>query len=142
MRIGVYLSTRPPQPLERIIEQARRLEQRGLERLWIGQVDDYDALALCALVGRETRRIALATWVVPTYPRHPGALAQQALTAQAASRNRLMLGIGLSHRVVIEKRLGLDFSRPVRHMREYLEVLLPLLRGEPVAYEGQLFRVD
>ncbi|TMA31910.1 MAG: LLM class flavin-dependent oxidoreductase [Deltaproteobacteria bacterium] len=141
MRIGVYLSTRPPQPLERMIEQARRLEQRGLELLWIGQLYEYEALALAALLGRETQRIALGTWVVPTYPRHPGVLAQQALTAQAASRNRLVLGIGLSHQVVIEKRLGLDFSRPVRHMREYLAVLLPLLRGEPVAHDGQLFRV-
>jgi 5,10-methylenetetrahydromethanopterin reductase len=92
-------------------------------------------------LGRETQQISLGTWVVPTYPRHPSVLAQQALTAQAASRNRLVLGIGLSHRVVIEKRLGLDFSRPVRHMREYLEVLLPLLRGSSVAHDGQLFRV-
>ena len=128
----------PAQPLERMIEQARALEQRGLELLWIGQLYEYEALALAALLGRETQRIALGTWVVPTYPRHPSVLAQQALTAQAASGNRLVLGIGLSHQVVIEKRLGLDFSRPVRHMREYLEVLLPLLRGEPVAHDGQL----
>ena len=124
-----------------MIESARRLEQRGIELVWIGQVYDYEALALAALIGRETQRIALGTWVVPTYPRHPAVLAQQALTAQAASRNRLILGIGLSHQVVIEKRLGLDFARPVRHMREYLEVLLPLLRGEQVAHDGQCFRV-
>jgi F420-dependent oxidoreductase-like protein len=141
VRIGVYLSSLPAQPLERIIERARALEQRGLDLLWIGQLYDYEALALAALLGRETQRIALGTWVVPTYPRHPSVLAQQALTAQAASGNRLVLGIGLSHQVVIEKRLGLDFSRPVRHMREYLEVLLPLLRGEPVAHDGQVFRV-
>jgi F420-dependent oxidoreductase-like protein len=141
VRIGVYLSTRPALPLARMIEQARQLEERGLDQLWIGQLYDYDALLIAALLGRETERIALGTWVVPTWPRHPVALAQQALTTQAASGNRLVLGIGLSHRVVIEKRLGLDFSRPVRHMREYLEVLLPLLRGERVAHEGACFRV-
>ena len=141
MRIGVHLSTRPEKPLERVIDEARRLEQAGLDLLWIDQLYDYEALSLAALLGRETRRIALGTWVVPTYPRHPSVLAQQALTAQAASGNRLVLGIGLSHRVVIEKHLGLDFSRPVRHMREYLEVLLPLLRGEPVAHDGQCFRL-
>jgi F420-dependent oxidoreductase-like protein len=141
MRIGVFLSSRPPQPLELMIEQARRLEQRGIELLWLSQLYDYEALSLAAVLGRETERVALGTWVVPTYPRHPSVLAQQALTAQAASRNRLVLGIGLSHQVVIEKRLGLDYSRPVRHMREYLEVLLPLLRGESVAHEGQCYRV-
>jgi F420-dependent oxidoreductase-like protein len=141
MRIGIYLWTRPARPLARLIEQARELEAQGFDCVWIPHLDDYDALALAALLGRETRRIALGTWVVPTFPRHPGALAQQALTAQAASGNRLVLGIGLSHRVVIEKRLGLDYARPVRHMREYLEVLQPLLRGETVARDGTCFRV-
>jgi len=141
VRIGVYLASGPLQPLEQQISQARRLEARGIEMLWLSQLFEYEALALAALLGRETRRVALGTWVVPTYPRHPGVMAQQALTAQAASGDRLVLGIGLSHRVVIEKRLGLDFSRPVRHMREYLEVLLPLLHGEPVAHEGDRYRV-
>jgi F420-dependent oxidoreductase-like protein len=141
VRIGVYLETGPHHALEQRILQARRLEARGIELLWLSQLYDFEALALAALLGRETRRAALGTWVVPTWPRHPSVLAQQALTAQAASGNRLLLGIGLSHRVVIEKRLGLDYSRPLRHMREYLEVLLPLLRGEPVAHEGECFRV-
>jgi F420-dependent oxidoreductase-like protein len=141
MRIGIYLSTAPAQPLDRVLARARALEERGAELFWLSQLYDYDSLMLAALMGRETSRAALGTWVVPTFPRHPSVLAQQALTAQAASGNRLLLGIGLSHQVVIEKRLGLDFSRPVRHMREYLEVLLPLLRGEEVRYRGQDFRV-
>ena len=127
--------------MERMLERARAFEARGFELIWLSQLYDYEALSLAALVGRETARTAIGTWVVPTWPRHPTVLAQQALTAQAASGNRLILGIGLSHQVVIEKRLGLDFGRPVRHMREYLEVLLPLLRGEPVAYRGQAYRV-
>ena len=57
-------------------------------------------------------------------------MAQQALTAQAACRGRFVLGIGLSHKIVIEDLLGLSYSRPARLMREYLEVLLPLARGE------------
>jgi F420-dependent oxidoreductase-like protein len=141
VRIGIYLSSRPAQPLAALLADARRLEQLGIDQIWFGQLYDYEALTLAALLGRETTRVELGTWVVPTYPRHPSVLAQQALTAQAASGNRLLLGIGLSHQVVIEKRLGLDFSRPVRHMREYLEVLLPLLRGEPVAHQGEEFRV-
>jgi F420-dependent oxidoreductase-like protein len=141
VRIGVFLSSNPPQPLERMVERARRLEEQGIGLIWLSQHYDYDAIGLAGMLGRETRRAQIGTWVVPTFPRHPTALAQQALTAQAASGNRLVLGIGLSHQVVIEKRLGLDFSRPVRHMREYLEVLMPLLRGESVAYRGEMFRV-
>ena len=94
-----------------------------------------------ALAGRETSKIELGTGVVPTYPRHPTALAQQALTAAAASNNRLTLGIGLSHRVVIENMLGLDYSKPIRHTREYLSVLMPLLEGNRVSFRGEEYRV-
>jgi len=141
VRIGIFLSNNPAAPLDSMISRARALEARGFELVWLSQLYDYEALSLAAMLGLQTQRMALGTWVVPTYPRHPTVLAQQALTAQAASGNRLVLGIGLSHKVVIEKRLGLNFGKPVRHMREYLEVLLPLLRGEAVAHRGQEFNV-
>jgi F420-dependent oxidoreductase-like protein len=63
-------------------------------------------------------------------------LAQQALTAALALHGRLTLGIGLSHRVVIEDMYGYSFERPARHMREYLAVLRPLLDGEAAAFAG------
>src|SRR5262249_15324437 len=96
MRIGVHLSIRPSKSLDRLIDQVRRLEQRGFGLAWIDQVYDYEALSLAAVLGRETEHIALGTWVVPTYPRHPSVLAQQALTVHAASRNRLVLGLRLA----------------------------------------------
>ena len=100
-----------------------------------------DALSALTAVGRLTGRIELGTAVVPTYPRHPAAMAQQALTAQIASGGgRFSLGIGLSHKPLIEGVFGLSFERPVRHMREYLEVLAPALRGERVDYRGEVFR--
>jgi F420-dependent oxidoreductase-like protein len=69
------------------------------------------------------------------------AIAQQALTANQAARGRFALGIGLSHRIVIEDMFGLSYEKPARHMREYLEVLRPLLRGEPVKFSGETYRV-
>ena len=82
--------------------------------------------------------IEFGTAVVPIQPRHPQALAGQALTAQAATGGRLTLGIGLSHQFVVEHLWGLPFDRPVRHMREYLEALGPLLRGENSDVHGEL----
>jgi F420-dependent oxidoreductase-like protein len=102
----------------------------------------YDAMSLLALVGRETKRIELGTAVVPTYPRHPVVMAQQALTTQAASKGRFTLGIGLSHQIVIEKMYGLSYARRISHMREYLSVLKPLLRDEPVKYRGKEYNVN
>jgi F420-dependent oxidoreductase-like protein len=69
------------------------------------------------------------------------AVAQQALTAQAACGGRFTLGIGLYHKVIIENMLGLSYDKPARHMREYVSVLAPLLRGAPVKFEGREYRV-
>jgi F420-dependent oxidoreductase-like protein len=128
--------------LDDLVEQAQELESRGFASAWIPHVFGLDAVTAAAVIGRETDRIELGTAVVPTYPRHPAALAQQALTAGAACGGRFILGIGLSHPVMIESVLGLSYARRAPHMREYLEVLGPLLRGEPARFEGAEYRVD
>jgi 5,10-methylenetetrahydromethanopterin reductase len=124
-----------------LVERAVAAESAGFASCWLPQVDTIDALMVLALAGRATRSIELGTAVVPTYPRHPTALAAQALTAQDASGNRLALGVGLSHRFIIEGSLGLDYSRPIPHTRDYLTILTGLLRGEQVTYRGEQYRV-
>ena len=79
---------------------------------------------------------------MPTYPRHPLALAQQAATAQAFCGGRLTLGVGVSHRPVIEDLHGLAYQQPAAHMRDYLSVLVPLLREGSVQYRGRFYQVD
>jgi len=112
------------------------VEARGFHTLWMANIFGFDAITTLATLGRETSRLELGTAVVPTYPRHPTAIAQQAVTAGVAAGGRFTLGIGLSHKVVIEDMLGLSYAKPARHMREYLEILAPLLRGEVVQHEG------
>jgi F420-dependent oxidoreductase-like protein len=128
--------------LETLVGWGRDLEARGFDTLWIPHVFGLDAITAAAVVGRETRRIELGTCVVPTQPRHPTAMAQQAATASLASNGRFTLGIGLSHPPVIERILGLSYARRVAHMREYVEVVVPMLEGRPVRFEGAEFKVD
>jgi 5,10-methylenetetrahydromethanopterin reductase len=141
MRIGIMTGAVGEGGLDELIAEAKRLEDAGFASLWAANIFGLDAITTMALVGRETTRIELGTAVVPTYPRHPTAIAQQALTAGAAAKGRFSLGIGLSHKLVIEDMLGFSYDKPARHMREYLEVLCPLLRGEPVSYQGDEYRV-
>jgi len=144
MRIGLVsaaIST-PATTLDDLIAEARTSEDAGFDFLSLPNIFRFDAISALTLAGRETQRIELMTGVVPTPPRHPFAMAQQALTAQAACGGRFVLGIGLSHKVVIENVLGLSFSRPARQMREYLEVLMPLARGEAAQFEGEIYRVQ
>jgi F420-dependent oxidoreductase-like protein len=94
------------------------------------------------VAGTRTSRIDLGVGIVPTYPRHPLALAQQAATAQAFCGGRLTLGVGVSHRPVIEDLHGLAYQHPAAHMRDYLSVLVPLLREGSVCYRGNFYEVD
>lgn len=143
MRVGVIL----PNPgvlmdLQTLLAEMARAEERGMQSIWVANVPrGYDALTLLALAGQQTRAIELGTFVVPTYPRHPVAMAQQALTTNVATGGRLILGIGLSHRVVMETGLGFDWSHPIRHMREYLACLTGFLSGEPVTFAGEEFHI-
>ena len=141
MRTGLFGGRINDGTIDDVVEQARQAEADGFESYWAPQIFGHDALTALAVVAREVPRIELGTSVVPTFPRHPMVLAQQALTVSAVSGGRLSLGIGLSHQVVIESMMGLSFDKPVLHLREYLEVLGPLSRGEPVAFDGKLYHV-
>lgn len=142
MRIGIFTGIGPGEGIDAAVAAAKQVEDLGFHSAWFSNIFSFDGITMCALAGRETSRIELGTAVVPTYPRHPSAIAQQALTAQAATEGRLALGIGLSHKLVIETLMGLDYSKPVRHMREYLTVLNGLLSGQPTQFRGEEFRVQ
>jgi F420-dependent oxidoreductase-like protein len=142
MRIGYFGGTINDGTIDDVVGDARRAEADGFDSYWAPQIFGHDALTVLAIVGREVPRIELGTSVVPTFPRHPMVLAQQALTVNAACGGRLTLGIGLSHQIVIETMMGMSFDKPVRHLRDYLSILGPLSRGEPVAYRGEAYRTS
>jgi 5,10-methylenetetrahydromethanopterin reductase len=144
MRIGIGIGDLAGRPatIDDLVAQAKRAEADGFASGWFANIFGVDAIMAAALCARETTHLELGTAVVPTYPRHPMAMAQQALTAQAMARGRFTLGVGLSHQVVIELMLGLSWAKPYSHMKEYLEVLVPLIRTGKVEYAGQEYRVN
>ena len=143
MRIGVMLGGGGgDETIAGLVALARDVEARGLDNIWMANIFGFDAITALALIGAAVPRIGLGTAVTPTYPRHPSAIAQQALTAAAATDNRFTLGIGLSHQIVIENMLGFSYAKPARHMREYLSVLMPLLRGEVTTFHGEQYNVS
>jgi 5,10-methylenetetrahydromethanopterin reductase len=142
MTVGGDVMGRPSAPPD-IVADAQRAEEEGFATAWSVHFSRaYDAVTTLAVAGTVTQRIELGVGVIPTYPRHPLALAQQAATAQVFCGGRLTLGVGVSHRPVIEGLHGLPYASPAAHMREYLSVLGPLLRGEPVQFAGEHYRVD
>src|SRR5580700_938208 len=135
LRIGSMIDV--DQSVPGTVAQLKRLAEAGFDHTFAAQIFGHDALTLLAAAGAQVPGIGLGTGVVPVYPRHPMMLAQQALTVQAATGNRLILGIGLSHQVVVEGMWGMSFDRPATYMKEYLAALMPLLRGETVNAVGE-----
>jgi F420-dependent oxidoreductase-like protein len=138
MRIGIFGGeVTGDGSIDEVVASARRAADEGFASYWMPQIFGLDALTSLAVLGREVPRIELGTAVVPTYPRHPMVLAGQALTTQATSGGRLALGIGLSHQLVIEGMFGQSFEKPLRHMREYLSILMPLIHEGTVSFRGE-----
>ena len=120
----------------------RATKAEGFSGYWLAQVGLGDALTIFAAAGDATAGLDVGTAVIPTFPRHPSALAAQALTTQAAIPGRLVLGIGLSHQPSVEGTWKMKWEKPVRHMREYLDVLLPLLEAGQVNATGEFWSAE
>lgn len=127
--------------VERAVNDVQAAERDGFHGYWCGQIFGGDTLTHLALAGAQTERIELGTAVIPTYLHHPFSLAQQALTIGAAAQGRFVLGIGPSHRPVVEQMWGLSYDKPARHVREYLSVLRPLMEDGRVTFNGDVFKV-
>ncbi|WP_020646144.1 TIGR03564 family F420-dependent LLM class oxidoreductase [Amycolatopsis balhimycina] len=117
--------------------QAREAAKLGYGTLWLAQRGGWDALTALPALNAAAPGLELGTCVVPTYSRHPITMAGQALTVQAATGVPVHLGVGLSHRFIVEQQFGYSYDRPIRHLREYLQALDPLLRGEKADFHGE-----
>ncbi len=110
----------------------------GYASYWLAEhpTGGFDALTALAVAGQGVPDLEIGTAVVPTFPRHPLVLAGQALTATQALEGRFSLGVGLSHAHMMSA-LGIDFEKPIRHLREYLSILVPLLETGEVDFKGE-----
>jgi F420-dependent oxidoreductase-like protein len=139
MRIGTSLIN--PAAPDDVVAAAADAARRGLASFWTNQNPGrWDPLVLLATLGE--RPPEMGTAILTTYPRHPVTTATEALTVQAATGGGVTLGIGPSESWYIQDQLGIPYTSPLRHTREYLTVLRPLLRGEHVRHSGEFFTVD
>ena len=139
MRIGINGSSHIAvgSPISAIVDHAIGAEADGFSSYWVAQLGAPDALTVLGVVGQATQTIELGTAVISTWPRHPLALAGQALTTSELCDGRLVVGIGLAHKPTVEETLRIPFERPAANMAEYLDVLLPVLAERKVHAEGR-----
>jgi F420-dependent oxidoreductase-like protein len=137
-RPAIFLS--PGADLTVAVDLARRADAAGYESVWVTHGIGRDGLLVLSAYAHVAPRVGLGTGVLPMYPRHPVLLAQEALTLQEVSGGRLRLGIGVSHRSMMEGALGLDMGKPLEVAREYVAVLRQALTGR-VQHVGLRYHV-
>jgi F420-dependent oxidoreductase-like protein len=117
-------------------------ETAGVQQIWMVQPPwSPDGLTTLAAVAIKTSKVHLGTSIIPIYPRHPVALAQQALALHDIAPGRLRLGIGPSHRAIVEDMYGLSQTRPLIYLREYVKVLHSILIDGKINHHGEFFNV-
>lgn len=129
---GVAASTVPE-----AVSDIAAAEAMGYHRAWVPLLGGGpDPLVVCAAAASRSERIGLATGVLRTWAHHPVELARAALTLAQASQGRFTLGVGVSHRPVVESTYGYRYAQPAAHLGEYLTVLAALLRKGQVDFKG------
>ena len=128
MPVGTFISV--GRSLDSAVERVRLAERLGYNSAYTTHIAGRDSLTVLAAYAAATERLVLGTGVLPIYSRTPVATAQAAATVDEMSRGRLVLGLGVSHRVTVEGWYGQQIEKPVREMREYVSILRAMFRGE------------
>jgi probable F420-dependent oxidoreductase len=135
MAVGCFVSV--GRSLQQAVERARMAEELGYESVYVTHINGHDALTVLAAYACATQRVRLGTGVVPIYTRTPATMAQTAATLHDLSGGRLNLGLGISHRPVVEGWHGQTIDKPVAEMKEYVGKLRAILSGEQPPPDGK-----
>lgn len=140
LAVGTFISV--GRSLETAMQRAAAAERLGYQSAYVTHIAGRDSLAVLAAYATRTERIKLGTGVLPMYSRTPVATAQTAATLDELSGGRLVLGLGVSHRVTVENWYGQTIDKPVREMREYANTVRAILNGEPPPADNEKFKTN
>ena len=131
-----------PMDYDQACSRVRLAEEAGVDTVWVAEAWGRDCFTILTLLARETKRITLGTGIVNCYSRTPAALAQHFATLDEFSGGRMVIGLGTSGHRVIEHFHGVPFQPSLTRLREYVEIIRMILAGEPLKYQGKLFRLE
>jgi F420-dependent oxidoreductase-like protein len=136
--IGAFIS--PGRSLDAALDRARLADELGFDSVFTTHIAGRDSLSVLMAYASVTERVRLGTGVVPIFSRTPASMAQTAATIDEFSGGRMVLGVGVSHRVTVENWYGGRIEKPVTQMREYVEIVRAIFQGEPPPEEAEYFQ--
>jgi coenzyme F420-dependent oxidoreductase len=125
--------------IEDLLEYGTLADERGYDHVWISETWGRDLVTVLAVLAERTDDVGLGTSIMPTFSRTPALVGQTAATLHELSGGRFRLGLGPSGPKVIEQWHGMDYERPLRRTREYLDIARMVVAGDEVEYDGHFF---
>ncbi|MFQ5698735.1 MAG: LLM class flavin-dependent oxidoreductase [Myxococcota bacterium] len=141
-RLSIGINWQGEFDIDKLVEQAKVADDAGVEACFVAEAWGRDAFTILTVLARETRNIKLGTSIVNIFSRSPAALAQHFATLDELSGGRMIIGLGTSGHRVIEHFHGVPFQRPLTRLREYVEIINTLMRGERLEYDGTIFKLE
>ena len=140
-RLGIVLAPFATLPATEFVAIARETEARGYHAAWTGEASGYDAISLMAMIATHTERLHVGSAVLPVQTRTPVILGQSAATLNHLAPDRVVLGIGLSSKVIVGDWHGLSFAPSLQQIREAVQIIRTVASGERVSFEGKFYKV-
>ena len=140
MRLGLLAG--PGDDWRESLEKVRIAEDLGIELISTGEAWGKGSMPWLAAIALNTSKVTIGTSILNTFSRTPAALAQDFATLEEMSEGRMLLGLGSSGEYVIEHFHGVPFKKPLRRLREYVEIFDILISGEKLNYEGEIFNLQ
>ncbi|WP_255197877.1 TIGR04024 family LLM class F420-dependent oxidoreductase [Halorarius litoreus] len=141
MTLDLVLRTADHDSLDSLAAQAQRAEEYGFARVSAGETTGWDMVTPFTVVGERTEDIGVSNDVLSPYGRAPTVLAQTALTMHDATDGRFRLGLGTSSPAIAERWHGVPFDRPLRRLRETIDIIREVYAGGTVSYDGEIYEI-
>ena len=139
-RTGIGLLGAPD--VLQMVELAKLAEERGFESVWVAETRlTRDGIAPCAAIAMATSRLKIATGIINVFTRGAVLIAVSFVSLDEVSQGRIIMGLGTGSPLVLKPQ-GVEFHKPLTRLRETIDVVQPLLRGEEVTFKGETISVD
>lgn len=117
-------------------------QQENVDSLWVPESWGRESFSTLGAMSQITKKVRLGTSIVNIYSRTPATVAMAAITLDVLSNNRTIIGLGASTAAIVENWHGLQFNKPASRMKEYIDCLRLINRGEKVKYNGEFFKIN
>jgi len=138
----VFLPVAAQPSVDTLVEFSQLAEAQGYDRVWLPETWGRDAVTVLTTIAERTDEVGIGTSVANVYSRSPALLGQTAATLQEVSDGRFRLGLGPSGPALVAGWHGVDYDRPLRRTREYIDIVRQVLSGERLEYDGDIFQLS